>query len=214
MRYSLIGFLCSLALSAAASDQGTFEEFEKSEAEARANSISDEELAQFEAVLNGRDIERALRAMRFMLESGKPRLVRAAREFGLLSTEPLIQHEALKAVFDQGGPFRFEVDLTTADEKDSRARSWIQRNRGSISVDGRTGYWTFSLGEYRSDHQCWVWRGDDDCSIMLSGVTIDIKHWRSAAGHLKLNESGALVGSFRNTNGGEVWVPAMIRLLD
>lgn len=213
--WMLAGAVGLSVLAMAAHAQTSFEEFLKlDEAAQRKDSATDQEVAQFEEVLNSADTDRVLRAMTFMLASGKPHLVRRAKEFGLLSAEGLIRHEALKKVLDEGGPFRIEVDLTKVDEEKSNMRAYINRLNGGYSTDGGTGFYVFRVDPYDQDAGCWKFKGNGNCAAYLSNDSISLKDWDRGAGSLTLENNGIMRGTLRYTySTTNAPVPAQIVLV-
>lgn len=213
---TLLTTAAMLMLVAAANAQGNFDAFLEEDAETQArDGVGEEELRQFEEVLNGADADRALRAMRFMLTSGKPRLVRRAKEFGLFAAEPLFRHEALRAVFEAGGPFRIEVDLSGPQADESNMLGRVLYWGGSNNLDGTAGYYVFSTDPYDSDDRCWKFKDSSTCAFYLTRDVVSLKDWSYAAGDLALNSSGVLEGSIQDTNGASnPAVPARIVLID
>ena len=210
---TLLTTAAMLMLVAAANAQGNFDAFLEQDAEAQAREgVGDEELRQFEEVLNGADADRALRAMRFMLASGKPRLVRRAMEFGLFAAEPLFRHEALRAIFEAGGPFRIEVDLSGPQADESKMLGTVLYWGGSNNLDGTAGYYVFSTDPYDSEDRCWKFEDSSKCAFYLTRDVVSLKDWTYASGNLVLSSSGVLEGNIQNTNGpGKPAVPAADR---
>ncbi|WP_144432231.1 hypothetical protein [Roseibium alexandrii] len=209
MRMALAG---TVAIAGAAGAQ-TFDDFlAAEEQELASEQVRDEDLEEFEQVLNGTDTERSLRVMRFMLGSGSPRLVRRAMEFGLLSARPLLRQEALKAVFDAGGPFRIEIDLTRADEDRTRMRYYLNWLAGGYSADGKTGYYQFTTAPFDAKARCWKFLGGDNCALSLSNTSVSLRGWTYGAGNLDLNDDGILEGTLRYRD--NVPVPARIVLVE
>ncbi|MEM9781229.1 MAG: hypothetical protein AAF899_02030 [Pseudomonadota bacterium] len=213
MRF-LFGVCLGALIAGPATAQTTIDAFHEKDAEAAASEgVADADLAKFEDVLNGGDVDRAIRAMRFMIESEKPRLVRAAKTFGLRSVNPLFQEEAMKAIFQQGGPFRLELDLTTADEEVSRMQYFTDWLGGTVSVDKASGYYTFALGGYDEKKKCWLNIANNKCLLTQALTTVDLAGVPYASGNLELNGNGVLEGAFKYKSGG-VSVPARIELIN
>lgn len=190
-----------------ASAQGDFDTFLKEDAELQAQtSASLEEIRKFEEVLNGEDADRAMRAMRFMLASGKPALVRRAREFGAYSVEPLFREEFLRATFDQGGPFQMVVDLgSEADEENDVAKILVKEYDGSLSSDKQTVSMSFFLSPYDEEKRCWKFGNynllKEWCAIYLTGDSVSLQGWRSLTGELSLDDKGTLEGTVQGFKG-------------
>ncbi|MEM9781230.1 MAG: hypothetical protein AAF899_02035 [Pseudomonadota bacterium] len=207
--------LAAVILSAgAAAAQASFDDFLEKDAAAQASEgVADAELAKFEDVLNGPDVDRAIRAMRYMMASGKPRLVRAAKSFGLRSTQTLFQEQALKAILDTGGPFKLEFDLTTASEDESKIKYRTQGWGTSFSSDGKSATLIFTVGPYDPEKKCWISIRRQDCSMMLALTTVRFVGW-GIAGALTLDQKGILSGDIRNDQRPSyVSVPARIPLI-
>lgn len=189
--------------------QSTFDDFLKQDQEAQQrDGVADEDLRKFEEVLNGDDVERALRAMKFMLNSEKPRLVRYAKEFGLLSAEALFRQEALNAVLDQGGPFQIEIDLPK-ETKLNNSISTFQYYAGNVSADNENAFVMMQI-EYDQTENCWVFNmkgWHKRCVMRRSGTRVSLTlgdqrpSYASSIyirGDFRLDDAGALVGSLED----------------
>lgn len=195
--------------------QSSFQEFLKiDEAAQKKDSAADQELVKFEEVLNGSNTQRALRAMKFMLTSKKPQLVRYAKEFGLLSAEKLFRDEALRSVFDEGGPFRIELDLSTIDEEKSRIKEYINYLKGGYSADGTKGYYVFRTVPYDTKLGCWKFLSSNNCAFYLANASVSLKGWNYGAGSLTLGNDGVMRGTLRYTTRTGAPVPAQIVIID
>jgi len=113
MYVKIFSFVLLILWNTSAYAQSSFADFE-----AEDKQLS-EEVAQFFGVLNGEDSGRAIRALNFMLESDNPELVRAAKDFGLYSSNLDVRSKTLAAIFDKGGPFRMELDLSARPEDET-----------------------------------------------------------------------------------------------
>ena len=131
-----------------------------------------------------------------MLQSDNPELVRAAKDFGLYSSNVDVRSKTLAAIFDKGGPFRMELDLSATPEKETGMIEYLRALNGSVSVDGKTGQVVFIVDKYNPETKCWPSKAGKNCAITLVGETISLSGWRYGAGSLKLNDDAQLVGSF------------------
>ncbi|WP_299822916.1 hypothetical protein [uncultured Jannaschia sp.] len=194
--------------------QSAIEAFRALDEAAQQEGVSDAEIAEFEQILNGSDEERARRAMDFMLASDDPRLVRRAKEFGLFSANALFRDAALRAIFDEGGPFQIEIDLTAKDDEETGMVDYINALRGGFSQDGETGYFTFALDAYDEADNCWPFNGYNNCAFMLANSAVSLAGWSNGKGQLTLNSEGALEGTLQYTSGIRKPAPARIVLIE
>lgn len=197
-----------VATSPQAFSQSSFADFEK------ADKVAGSEADQFKQVLNGEDSGRALRAMQFMIKSGNPDLVSAAKEFGLYSTNSVVQREAIAAILDSGGPFKLVADLSKIDDKKAKVGYYLTSIGGVYAVDQKSASFTFSVDPYSEEEGCWTFRNSSRCAFILSGTSVSLKGWSSGQGNLSLNDSGQLEGSVSYSNERNFSAPAIVNLID
>lgn len=152
------------------------------------------ELEQLTAILEGTDEEKALVAMRLMLESGDPAMERLALRVGLTSTSGISRGVALEA-YMQGQPTLMAFATGGADASDEFQR-WIQ-SIGSLSSE-TSGVFPIVIGPSIDDKNCFgAAAGSRNCTSRIAGTEVSFLiggTWGTAS----LNESGELVGSISN----------------
>lgn len=188
--------------------QSSFSDFEAADKKLSA------EVEQFLGVLNGEDNGRALRALAFMLESDNPELIRAAKDFGLYSPSVDVRSQTLAAIFDQGGPFRIELDLVARPDDETGMTEYLHSLGGSVSVDEKLGRYVFSLDKYNPEQNCWPFKGNKNCAITLVGETVSLAGWKYGAGSLTLDDDAKLVGALEYSYRKKKPVPATIQLIE
>lgn len=201
-RRRAVGFATGLALvlsakGAAAQSSMTIEEFTAKVNEGAAR------IAQFQQVLQNPDARVQYEAVKLMLASKDPALVRIAKEHALFSTNPVLRNAAIGAIFDAGGVIRLQ--LTATDEKSADVMRWARVWEGATS--GNTGNVMFSIGKKSDD--CWL-RGDSsNCMLWVSGTTVKFYVSFNSPGKgqaaLQLGADGVLRGPI-HTSGGSAQV--------
>lgn len=173
------------------------------------------ELAEVDAMLAAPDKNSRVAAMELLLASGNPVFVQRAKEVGLFSSDPEMQSAALRAIFDAGGPFRVLLDLTTAKEDQTGARTWLSNYQGAWDSDGKVGSYTFSTRPYSEGKKCWQFLSGSNCAFTITGTSVSLGDWSNVAGTLTLDSAGSLTGSFRVTYDRKyVPIPATIPLAE
>lgn len=177
-----------------------------------AVAATSSELDQVDAMLADVDPNRRLAALQLLIASGNPVYMKRAKEVGLLSSDPEMQRVALAATFDQGGPFRLELDLSNAGEAEGVLRDRIADYNGNVDETRKLGQVTFSTGPYDPAMKCWPFPGDDNCAIIPSGAAYSLNGWRYGAGSLQLQPDGTLLGSFSVNRSGSSRLSAPARV--
>jgi len=148
-------------------------------------------IAQYQQVLQNPDARVQYEAVKLLLKSGDPALVRIAKEHALFSTNPVLRNSAILAIFEAGGNLRMEV--TATGESSSPVLDWISDVGGSH--DGRIGNYVFPIGGKSDD--CWLQHGRNNiCQLRVSGTTVQFKQYGKlgAQASLTLGPDGVLRG--------------------
>lgn len=155
-----IGILNGATPAQAQSDM-TLEEFQ-AQVMAGANRI-----AQYQQTLQNPDPRVQYEAVRLLLKSKDPALVRIAKEHALFSTNPVLRNSAILAIFEAGGNLRIEV--TATDDQSASVLNWVSSVGGTH--DGRVGNFIFPIG--KMTEECWMdVRYDTTCQLRVSGTTV------------------------------------------
>lgn len=146
----------------------------------------------YAALLNDPDPQRSMGAMKIMMESGDPQLISLAKEFGLLSSNPRVQKEALGYYLATRPNLAVQFDLS---KEDGVSSSFLNAFRATENLQ-QQAFTTWRIGEYDNKQQCFVWDGDDDCmfKINANGVFIEGSHIKA---QLSITPEGALLGVAR-----------------
>ncbi len=180
-----VGLAAALVATPAGAQTTTFEEFE-AQVQAAAG-----EIARYQQVLQNPDVRIQYEAVKLMLRSNDPALVRIAREHALFSTNPVLRNVAIKAIFDSAPNLR--VVVTGIGEESADVLRWLGTLGGSH--DGQTGSLIFKVGPAREN--CWI-HYDDRCRLQLAGTTVQFQnHGNSvdrAQANLNLGPDGILRG--------------------
>lgn len=150
-------------------------------------------IAQYQQTLQNPDPRVQYEAVRLLLKSKDPALVRIAKEHALFSTNPVLRNSAILAIFEAGGNLRIEV--TATDEKSAAVLQWISSVGGTH--DGRVGNFIFPIG--RMTEECWMdARYDSTCQLRVSGTTVQFYYHGNSSSKaqaaLTLGADGVLRG--------------------
>lgn len=157
------------------------------------------ELDRVDALLAVEDANQRITAMGLLLQTGNPVYMRRALQIGLLSSDPDMQLEALKARLDAGGPLRFEVDMSALSGDGLKAWTRLLAGEGTVSVDGKLGTFVLDMAGYDTDKRCHVQVGNSRyCLAQIAGakVSFPIANWSRLQGVAALGPDGALTGEF------------------
>ena len=158
------------------------------------------ELERAERLLAHPDPNTRLAAMEALIGSQDQALIDKAKEVGLFSGDPRLRAAAVRSIFDAGGTFRAEFAIPTGDDNITQIYDWLRRANGSWSTDGSIGHFGFVLGDFDEAEDCWKWPNGRNCALHTSGEDVLTGNWNfnnmPAAAVMRLDESGALVGSF------------------
>lgn len=175
------------------------------------------ELARVDKLLMNPDPNNRIAAMEKLLGSGDPLYVQKAKEVGLFSADVRLRQAAIRSILNEGGSMRAEFDIPAGKSDLTAIYDWLSRLKGSWSEDGKTGYFSFGLGKYNSENDCWSWPGSSACSLRLSGEKVSIANWSggsySATATMSLDDTGALTGPFL-VNGSGNAVTVSVPLID
>ncbi|WP_224825988.1 HEAT repeat domain-containing protein [Cognatishimia sp. MH4019] len=150
-------------------------------------------IAQYQQTLQNPDPRVQYEAVRLLLKSKDPALVRIAKEHALFSTNPVLRNSAIVAIFEAGGNLRLQV--TATNEQSASGLQWISNVGGTH--DGRVGNFIFPIG--KMTEECWMdARYDSTCQLRVSGTTVQFYyHGNSgtkAQAALTLGSDGVLRG--------------------
>lgn len=169
-----------------------------------------DDLRRIEKGISSADPDTRIATLDAIIASGEPSYIAKAMEVALLSDDPRLREAALRARFQAGGNYRVEVDLTGPPTETTDAAGWLRRNSGSISTEGTSGLMNVPVGEWYEAGHCWrhlIW---NSCAFSLAGEQVFFSSRDYAEGQLRLDESGALVGSLLVGGKG---TPVPIRIL-
>ncbi|ODT78183.1 MAG: hypothetical protein ABS76_24535 [Pelagibacterium sp. SCN 64-44] len=157
------------------------------------------ELDRVDALLSIEDANQRITAMGLLLQTGNPVYIRRALQLGLLSSDPDMQLEALKARLDAGGPLRFEVDMTALSGDGLKAWTRLMSGEGTVSVDGKQGTFILDMAGFDTEKRCYVQVGNSRyCLAQIAGakVSFPLANWSRVQGVAALGPDGALTGEF------------------
>ncbi|WP_306120788.1 MULTISPECIES: HEAT repeat domain-containing protein [unclassified Roseitalea] len=204
----LVCFWLSLAMSASASSV-------LDEIEAQIGERSDE-LVRAERLLADPDPNRRIAAMEALLRSGDPVFVNKAKEVGLYSDDPRLRAAAIRAVLDAGGPMRAEFEIPADNSELTQIYDWLRMFKGSWTQDARTGYFSFVVGDFDAEQDCWKWHEGRNCVFRMSGEKVMTADWSFnivGTSVMELDDTGTLTGAFL-VNGRGTPVTIRIPLID
>lgn len=209
MRKLIVILICTLAGAGSVMAQTSLAEIQA------AVAATTSELEQVDAMLADADPNRRLAALQLLIGSGHPVYMKRAKEVGLLSSDPEMQRVAIAATFDQGGPFRLELDLSQLSGETS-LHDLIEDYGGSIDDSIKLGRVTFSTLPYDHEKKCWPSANSDRCLIIPTGAAYSLDGWEYGSGSLQLQPDGTMLGSFNFVRGGytRVGAPARIPLAE
>ena len=151
------------------------------------------EMAEYRALLNDPEPERARMAMKIMLEKGDDELKRLALEQGLYSTDPGVRRVALEG-FLRSKPFlTIRADGEEADKNDNYdLRNALSDARGTIDSTGKIVL-NHQLGEFDEEAKCIPYANTNICAFRISDAAIAMRHFGRWT-ELALDTDGVLRG--------------------
>ncbi|WP_157960584.1 HEAT repeat domain-containing protein [Primorskyibacter marinus] len=175
--------------AAAQTSQNATQSFEEFQASVTAGA---QRIAKYQEVLQNPDARIQYEAVRLLLKSGDPALVRIAKEHALFSTNPVLRNSAILAIFEAGGNLRIEV--TATDESSAKVLKWVSDAGGTH--DGKKGNHIFNIGAKAEN--CWM-SGKERyaiCELTVSGTSVQFKSNRGQGSQasLALGPDGVLRG--------------------
>lgn len=181
-----VAIVLMLPSLATAQTEMTIEDFQ-AQVMAGANRI-----AQYQQTLQNPDPRVQYEAVRLLLKSKDPALVRIAKEHALFSTNPVLRNSAILAIFEAGGNLRLEV--TATGENSAPVLGWVSTVGGTH--DGRVGNFIFPIGT--PNEECWLQVRLSSCQLRVSGTTVQYTHGGgrtlTAQSSLTLGADGVLRG--------------------
>lgn len=121
---------------------------------------------QYQALLSDPDGRRSRAAMAIMMASGDPDLVRMALDFGLTSTDRVVQRMALEGFFSAAPALHVTFDGSEVENLDGY-KSDLRTLTGSVS-DDLTGFALLKLGDWSPEEACWFWSDNRTCGVRLT----------------------------------------------
>lgn len=160
--------------------------------EAAVAGASDD-MARVDALLADADPDKRISAMKMLLESGNPAFAQRAKEAGLFSSDLAMRRLALSTIFETGGPFRIDFNLSGMNEDSTYVRAWLRDVGGSFYNDDSMGQWTFFVDQFDDDAKCWQLVGSNGC-MFLPSAELYLIDWRGMRGSFQLSTDGRLLG--------------------
>lgn len=146
---------------------------------------------EYTALIADPDPARALAAMKVMLRSGDPALVKIALEFGLYSPEPDVRFLALQGFFEGQPALELHVDGKGLDANDFAY--WMNELfTAAVNAEGVAKGVVF-VGKYDAGQKCYLMNDNNDCRVRHTenGTQIMLNRvWQEFV----LTDDGALVG--------------------
>lgn len=165
----------------------------------------------YQALLNDPDPSRSLAAMEVMIESGDPKLVQMAVEFGMLSSNPQVRRTALHGIMSTQPVLTLVMDGTEIES--GNFDNTIQRYlTGSVSSEN-VGFATVGFGAWKPEESCYVLRGTEKCGLTVNAQGYFLRVRDAASVQMDFQEDGSLVGSGNIYNVPDS-VPMTMRLID
>lgn len=177
---ALLQFLASPGLA-----QSTVEQFRKE------FTAATQEIDEFREILNGDDFAMAEQAMKFMLQSNKPALVNAGKEFGLYSSSAALQKAALTEVLNSSKRLRATLSKTGQDSKP--VFDYLIKN-GAIERNDTINFLVGVEG-FSQEQECWKLNGrsSSGCGLLITGDILMLDYDGLRA-EMELSDAGTLVG--------------------
>jgi hypothetical protein len=147
---------------------------------------------EYQALLNDPDPARSMAAMEVMLESGDPKLVRMALDFGIYSPNPLVQFTALKAFFDGKPLLRISIDGSDVKDQDNFFSRMRDLN-GTVDAN-KIGYSIHKIGDFDKENSCYEQVGRGACFVRLTETEVSVNPWYNNWVRFDLNDQGVLIG--------------------
>lgn len=208
MKFYLLAALCASALLTLGAKAQSLSPEE-------IQNLLDRELAEanpYAALLNDPDPKRSIGALRIMMESGDPKLIAIAKEFGLLSADPRVQRATVEYYMATGPRLAVEFDAAETKENDwGNFKRLISIWGGSYTAELK-GYASFKIGEFDPAQGCFTHEGHKNCGVRINETGIFVLGSRMS-GRVEVNEVGELVGMTKMERIDEL-VPVKVKLLD
>lgn len=173
--------------------QSSVEQFKKDYATAT------QEIEKFRGILNGDDAAMAEQAMKFMIQSGKPNLVKFGQEFGLYSSSAALQKIALTEILNSTKRLRATLSRTGQDSKS--VFDYVINRYGAIEQREKLNI-LMGVKNFSDENECWELdrSSQTGCGLVISGDNqiLSYDHLRA---ELKLSDQGSLVGPVIYYNG-------------
>lgn len=149
---------------------------------------------EYRALLNDPDPERALLAMKVMIEQGDADLQKIALDHGLFSTDASVRRVALEAFFRSKPFLAITADGKAAlEDNETNLRVYVERAGGTVDPTGKVSL-NHLMGEFDDKQNCFVYAGGDHCMVRISDATVSFRH-HELWSDLTLGTDGKLTGA-------------------
>lgn len=148
--------------------------------------------SEYIALLDHSDPKRALAALKVMLASGDPELIKLAADHGLYSSNPAVRAEALKG-FLATNP---RIDMFFSEKGSKGDFSRAMENRFKVQPNGSgVAAVSMTVGEYDPSGDCYIDKGNGGrCWLMVRPEVIQVRfddNWNQVT----FNDDAALAGN-------------------
>ncbi|MBJ3763352.1 hypothetical protein ILP92_11405 [Maribius pontilimi] len=151
----------------------------------------------FMDILNDPDSARSLAAVELMINSGDPRLMQMAIDFGLQSAAPPVRRAAVLGFLHTRPVLQVQVKLPE-DRADELREGFRKGTGGSVLANGDAVY-SVNVGDFDAENNCFVQKAGRRiaCAVEVSptGLTISAYSDYGAKSILNFNADGHLTGA-------------------
>jgi hypothetical protein len=153
----------------------------------------DRQLDAFEARLNDPDREKALAAMKLLIEKGDPEQRRLAIRHGLYSPDLATRSTVLRAILDSNPSLVIHINPLQEEPSTYYFRE-IKAWSGSLQVDNSASI-LMKIAGYDAKEDCWIykWGASSPCGARLTADVVSLNFGGSWSQYT-LNAQGELVG--------------------
>ena len=149
-------------------------------------------LNEYQMLLNDPDPQRAMAAMRIMLDSKDPDLVRMALSYGIFSPNPAVRRTALEAFLASGPALRVTVDGSGAN--DPKDFAYFVKSLGGTIDEKGMAFLSLLVGAFDAEQNCYLLADTKGCVFRLSDAGQALMLWNTWWS-LELGADGHLVGT-------------------
>lgn len=152
----------------------------------------------FQSMLNDPDPARSLAAVQLMLETGEPRLIDMAIDFGLQSAVPEVKRAAVSAFLQRQPTLQMQLTVPVESVEDFEDYFRAATN-GSILPDG-TAIYAVNVGPFNADQNCFVNAKEiNRCAVEVGPTGLTVRpaesSFNQAISNLIFTPEGDLIGS-------------------